>query len=499
MSDFNQPQRQSVIGILVMFADTVQKLGRAFWPILLVAFVKAKHFSWAYFVLGVLAFIVLVAVIAYLKYRNFTFYIDESSDEFIVSEGVVNKTKTTIQLNKIQQVNIKQSLIQRLVGVYALDVDTAGSDKKEGNIKAISHDLALALKTKLLDNESSAAAKTLETTAKEAIVSKEAPILKINFISLVKVGITSNYVRSVGLILTFFFTIMDNLRNIGQEEVWENKSVQAFVSNNSIAYSILLSILVMVSVVFVINIGRTLIKFFDYTITKQKGSLLLFHGLINTQSTILKPEKVQIVKVSQNFFQKKLDVLEIKIRQAISNGKEDRNSLIEIPGCNAAERDGILKLLFKQLPQKGEMLRPNFRKLGFSIFLIIVLPLVGFYGLGSYGDASLFKYSHFAWAYGLFFVVVLAFGFRNYRLFISTDHIIKQSGAWDIENQIITREKIQAITTSQLFWHKNLNIGSLTLHTAGGNVTFHLGNYKSIQEYVNLWLYEIETSDSNWM
>jgi putative membrane protein len=499
MSDFNQPQRQSVIGILVMFADTVQKLGRAFWPILLVVFVKEKNLSWGYFALGILAFIVLVGVIAYLKYRNFTFYIDEDNDEFIVSEGVVNKTKTTIQLNKIQQVNIKQSLIQRLVGVYALDVDTAGSDKKEGNIKAISHDLALSLKAKLLENEGSAQSAAVQSLTQETQVTQETPFLKINFISLIKVGITSNYVRSVGLILTFFFTIMDNLRNIGHEEVWENKSVQAFVSNNSVVYSILLSILILVSVVFVINIARTLIKFFDYTITKQKGSLLLFHGLINTQSTILKPEKVQIVKVSQNYFQKKLDVLEIKIRQAISNGKEDRKSLIEIPGCNAVERDGILQLLFQKLPKKGEMLKPNFRKLGFSIVLIIVLPLVGFYSIAHYGDASLFKFSHFAWAYSVFFVVVLSFGFRNYRLFISKDHIIKQSGAWDVENQIITLEKIQAITTSQLFWHKSLNIGSLTLHTAGGNITFHLGNYNRIQEYVNLWLYEIETSDSNWM
>jgi uncharacterized membrane protein YdbT with pleckstrin-like domain len=38
--------------------------------------------------------------------------------------------KTIIQLNRIQQVNINQSLIQRLVGVYELDVDTAGSAKK---------------------------------------------------------------------------------------------------------------------------------------------------------------------------------------------------------------------------------------------------------------------------------------------------------------------------------------------------------------------------------
>ena len=96
-------------------------------------------------------------------------------------------------------------------------------------------------------------------------------------------------------------------------------------------------------------------------------------------------------------------------------------------------------------------------------------------------------------------MIIHYFGFRNYRLYINENHIIKQSGAWDIDNEIIEIGKIQAITTSQLLWHKNLNIGSLTLHTAGGNLSFQLGNYDKIKEYVNLWLYEIETSNSNWM
>ena len=78
-----------------------------------------------------------------------------------------------------------------------------------------------------------------------------------------------------------------------------------------------------------INIGRTLLKYFNYTITKQKGSLLLSYGLINTDSTILKPEKVQIVTISRNYFQKKLNVLEIKIKQAISDEKNQKKLIYE--------------------------------------------------------------------------------------------------------------------------------------------------------------------------
>ena len=152
-TNFNQPQRQSKIGVLVLFFDSLYKFGKAFLPIIFIFLIKADFSNKLLVFAGIFGLIIITAIIAYLKYLNFTFYIDEENDEFIVNEGVINKTKTTIQLNKIQQVNIHQTLIHRIIGIYALNVDTAGSDKKEGNIKAISHSLALALKSKLLDNE----------------------------------------------------------------------------------------------------------------------------------------------------------------------------------------------------------------------------------------------------------------------------------------------------------------------------------------------------------
>jgi len=501
-ANFNQPQRQSSIGILVMFVDSLQKFARAFWPIILISLFKTDNLSKLYVFLAIIGAILVVGVIAYLRYLNFTFYIDDKNDEFIVNDGVINKTKTTIQLNKIQQVNIHQNLVQRLIGVYALSVDTAGSDKKEGNIKAISHPLALALKSKLLDNENLKAIVSDENIVEvqESIATSETyPFLKINLVSLFKIGITSNYVKSIGLILTFFFTIVENLHQIGKEDVIDEDKIESVLSNYPVIYAILIFVVVMFTIIFLINIVRTLVKYFNFSIAKQKGSLLLSYGLINTESTILKPEKVQIVNISRNYFQKKLDVLEIKIKQATSDEKKQKKNLIEIPGCNSQERDEILKLLFNQLPERGVMMRPNFRKLVFSIFLTIVLPLSGFFIFGKYINSEILNYSHFTIVYTIFFLLIHYFGYRNYRLFVNENHIIKQSGAWDIDNEIIEIEKIQALTTSQLFWHKNLNIGSLTMHTAGGNITFHLGKFDKIKEYVNLWLYEIETSDSNWM
>jgi putative membrane protein len=133
------------------------------------------------------------------------------------------------------------------------------------------------------------------------------------------------------------------------------------------------------------------------------------------------------------------------------------------------------------------------------LFLSIVLPLSFYFGFGYYLEPLAFDYVFLAVGYTIFAALLVFFGYLNNRLFVNEDYIIIQSGAWDVDNQIIEIGKIQALTTSQLFWHKNPDIGSLTIHTAGGDVRFQLGDFTKVKNYVNLWLFDVEAKNLNWM
>lgn len=499
ITNFGTPQRQSPVGILVMFTQTLQEWARALAPMAVILAVNFKNKNTLYIVISLAVLFVLLAVVAFFRYRNFTFWIDDQNDEFVITDGIFNKTKTLIQLNKIQQVNINQSLLQRIIGVYTLDVDTAGSSKKEGKIRAVSHKLALALKARLLENSRERVVSEVisdEKVTTESISDEIKPFIKVSFFSLFKYGITSNYLRTLGLMLAFFFTIYENVQRVVDTSKYDSQIDSMF--EESIAFNAaMIFIGLLLAGILVVNVVRVMLRYFNFTIARQKGSMLLSFGLINTKSTIIKPEKVQITTVSQNYFQKKLDILELRIKQATAGEKEQKQSAIEIPGCNARERDAILQLLFRSIPEKGVMLTPNYRKLVFSIFLTIVLPLgIAYFAIPADVLPDLI------WTFPTWAILrgtLLYFGFRKYRLFIHDRFIIKQSGAWDVANQIIEPEKIQALSVSQLFWHKSANIGYLTIYTAGGNLSFQLGDYSVIKEYVNKWLFEMETSDSNWM
>lgn len=492
--DFNLPQRQSPTGVLIMFFDTVRQFARALWPILVITFIRLDELDKFMIAFGILSLLAVIGLVAYLKYRNFTFRLDRANDEFVISEGVFNKTRTVIRLDRIQQVNISQSLIQRLINVYAVEVDTAGSSASEAKIKAVTHDLAVRLKAALLESDN-----TFRPVDAQIDPMRESAFLHIDLATLVKIGITSNYVKTFGLILAFLITVWENLRHYSELREVENDQFSSRIEGFIAMQPVMAIGLLVMLVVLLVNLIRTVVRYYNFTIKRQGGSLLLSFGLLNIRSTILRPGRVQIAAVSRNYFQKKMGISELRVRQAGVPEDNERKSAVEIPGCNDVERDAILKLIFEGLPKRGQMLKPNFRRLVFAIFLAIVLPLCGFIFIVTKIGPEAEAYFSAIPVYVLFTGLILWFSFRNSRLFLSRESIIMQSGAWDISNEMISPEKIQAITVSQLFWHKSLNIGTLSVHTAGGTLTFRLGNFETMRNYVNLWLFDIESSNRNWM
>jgi putative membrane protein len=497
LTDFSQPQRQSLLGVLVMFADTLQKILRAMWPILLIWLVKMDASKTTFIYLGILAFILIIAIISYLQYYFFTFYIDEENSDFVIQKGVINKTRITIQLHKIQQVNINQSLIQRFINVYKLEIDTAGSDKKEASISAIPHELAIVLKDRLI-NYASENSTFIED---KEVVEVPSALVKISLSSLIKIGLTSNYVKSFVLFIVFISAVLENIKKIFDGAQTQEDKVTGYLEKLPLLTSFAMVLGTIIGIVLVVNLVQTIIKYYDFTIRRNNQSIVLSYGLLATKNTLLHPTKVQVVTTTQNFFQKKFDILTIGIRQASSNPEaKSKNDKIDVPGASTLERDEILKILFNTFPEKGKLMLPNWRKLVLKLFFLLLLPIIIFSLVNLFFDLLIWKeVVLYCFVFAIFSGILTWFSYKNYKLFVSNDFIIKQNGAWDIDNTIVEPYKIQAITTQQFFWQKATNIGSVTLSTAGGNIDFSTGNYHEIKKMVNNWLYQVETTNKNWM
>jgi putative membrane protein len=482
--DFSAPRKQSSSGIIIMFANSFQKVVRALALPLILIIVKSKDSGNLALIL--IAFLCLLTIIlalfAYFSYQKFTFFLDEKRQEFIINSGIFSKTSLTIQLNKIQQVNINQNLLQQFFGVYSLEIDTAGSEKKEASIKAIDHATATVLKQKLLSRDLSEN-ETSNIQADNQIAEATPPLLKLSTNTLLKIGITTNYGASLLLLTGFIF---------GAFQLFKDYTDALEIERVAFALIIILAT----------NIIRTFVKYFNFKIIKQKGALAVSSGLFTHKNVLLTPNKVQLSAYSQNYFQKKFDLLNMKIKQASfdSADKEDsKKSDIEIPGCSETERNEVLKMILSRAPTKGAELKPNYRFIFLQTMIWIVFPISVFALLSIYALPLLRNYLFMVVPYIIVVGTMLYFEFKRHRLYVDEHFIIKKSGIWDVEHEIIEPHKIQAITAKQYFWHKTADVGHLIIHTAAGVIHFKYGNYTHIKSLVNYWTYKIEVSKKDWM
>ncbi|MBB2145342.1 PH domain-containing protein [Pedobacter sp. LMG 31464] len=498
--DFSKPQRQSGFGIILMAANTLQHLIRALIFPLIIAFAKLDKQYLAYIGLGLLGLLIILFVYSYFNYRNFTFFLDEQKQEFVINKGIFNKTQLTVQLDKIQQVNINQNLLQKIIGIYGLKVDTAGSEGQEVSIKAIDEEIANSLREHLLSRKSIANNET--STPKTASVQEDIPFLKVSLGTLFKVGLTSNYGSTIALLLAFIYPVFHNAKEFLKAFDMDKGQVENAVESLFTLFSIGILVAVFLFLILAINVIRTLVKYFDFHISKHKHSLLISHGFFAKKNTLLSPNKVQITSYSQNYFQKKMNLLNMNLKQASSGeakkGKDLESNNLQIPGCNPTERDELIKMIMGEIPAQGKTFLPNWRFLNLPIFFRVVFPVGIFMILWAYIPA-LKPYYPAAIIYFLMAIPMIFISYKRHRLTVNKEFIVKRSGIWDVNHSLLFPHKIQAITTFQYPWHKGVDVGHVNLHTAAGVIHFKYGNYTEIKKLVNYWLYQIESGSEEWM
>lgn len=487
--NLNTPQKQSKKGLLVLFLYQIQGIIRQAW-IPLIYFIYKFKWDNLYYFFGVIGVFVVIFLIVFFKYINFSFYLNETKKEFVIQEGIFNKSKLLIPLEKIQQVNIYQTFLQKLANVYSLDIDTAGSSENEVKIKALDYEVALLFKEKLLNN-------TFEKINTK--IEEEKSIFKLDFTTLIKVALTSQYGKSIAILIGFIFTIYNNINDFSEKFELETSDLEK--QSEQIIYNFIgFIILFCLIIVILINLVTTITKYYNLKIEQKNNTLSINSGLFAKKNKLLKPLKVQEISYSQNYFQKKLNFFNLKIKQT-SNGSDSKENIenqISIPGCNTNELNQIIPILFEKFPEFSIIATPK-NQFFISVFINkILIPLALILIASNFYPFKL-SYYFVGLIYLLFVIVINYFRYKNLALSFDGEFLVKKSGVWDITHQIIPSYKIQGITLNQKFWHQKKDVGNIILHTASGKLTFRFAQFSTLEKYVNYWLYQVESSEKKWM
>lgn len=499
---FHAAHRMSAIGIVVLFLKQIITFVKALGFVLIYAvykYVKSEAFEaygMQYIWLGLLLLIVLTAIVAILKFRNFKFYIDAQSELFTLEKGIFSKEKTIIQTNKIFQINLRQNFWQQALDLYSLEIETAGSSKAEVSILALSEKVAQQLKAAL--EQQSTPLKENEKEIIHADNSNKKQAIKIGNNNIAFAAIFSHYASGLriafGFVMVLWFQFQEVSGAVSEKDEYE--WFQIFWDYSSMKLLIVLGVLFLLTPFF-INISRFVIRYFNfaYKFINAKELNLQF-GLFTLHNRIFKIQKLQEVHIASNWFLNKRKLSILSLLQSDNAGDQKQKNTLIFPGIPYTQIEKLEQAFFGQSIKKGAKIKPYINKLWFNISFRTLLWIGITFTVVNGFDVPI--QSIFLFAVILIWNISIAIlRFKNDALYLHPDFIIKQSGGLRKNLQIIAPHKIQDISVRRKIWRPKF--GSITLHTASGFLAATWYDYNIIygwSEYLNN---TIINSDKDWM
>lgn len=494
--DFSKFSRQSPKGILVLYLLFIYKFIKVTWILLFFAvkdFNKISSIKLTYIFICIAAVLIFLLIRAYLIYKNFQFKV--VNNHFILKQGILKKTNTSVPFYRIQNINFKQNIIQQIIGVFEVSIETAGSKDTEIAIKALPLSTAEALKEIVSKNASFDAKINVETDKK--------PLVKIGLKELFKVSLTENHLQNLmlflAIIIGFFQQIEPIVDTLGRTDLLDGFIAESkdALSASFFLVTILLFLLTIIAVMS--SFVKIFLVHFNLTAYLKEDAFEIHQGLFTKKSIILKKNKVQNITISTNPLKRLIGISFITFKQAVSgelNMKKDK--LIRIVGCKKEQIEIIKSSLFDETELENEEIKypENYYKRRILIFVFLFLII---------GYAIIFGFfNHFE----IFYSTILVFPISFYLILkkvkkrfykITDDMLIVGSGLLETHLTYLEIFKVQNIKMKQNIFQKRSNVADLILQTASGKIIIPCICFEDAIKIYNHTLYTVETSRTSWM
>ena len=497
--DFSTFSRQSTKGILVIYIAHLYKFLKLTW---ILVFLIVKDFTKItnkvdalYIYVGIAFFLIFFLVRTYLIFKNFQFKIE--NEHFILKQGILKKTNTAIPFHRIQNINFKQNVVQQIIGVFEVSIETAGSSTTEISIKALSLQKATALKEVISKNTKLSEAEVIEEQHTK-------PLVRIGVKELFKVSLTENHLQNL---LIFFAIVIGLLQQLQQvtDSLGKTELIDGFIEENTNAISasiflIIILLLLLTVVALVSSFVRVFLVHFNLTAYLKEDAFEINQGLFTKKSIILKKQKIQNITISTNPLKRLIGISFITFKQAVSgklnNKKKDK--LIRIVGCKKEQVEIIKASLFEpsEVENNEKKLPENYYKRRIFIFTFLFLIV-------SYTIAYL-VFSNFEIFYStiviipiVVFLILKKVKKRFYK--ISDDMLLVGKGLLETHVTYLEIFKVQNIKMQQTIFQKRSNVADLILQTASGKIKIPCIDFNEAINIYNHTLYKVETTKTSWM
>lgn len=309
--------------------------------------------------LGILLAIVVVGALGlvarFVSWMRFTYAFD--GDALRVADGVLERRVRTVPAGRIQQVDVRSKLRQRLVGVVELRFDTAaGSGEAEVTLSVIGKGEADRLRRVVLARRAAAPAPAAPVPADmvgpgrgpavgdrpdeahdpgETGEPEERVLVAMGVARLVVAGMTGARLAAVLAVAGTILGVIDDV---------PDSIVQRAVDALPQGVAATVAVAVLAAPVWLgLAAASAIVTDFGFTLTDHDGELRVRRGLLERRESTVARRRVQAVRIEESFLRRMLGVASVQLQSAGGGqGADDDVSRMTVPLVRVSELDALV-------------------------------------------------------------------------------------------------------------------------------------------------------------
>lgn len=429
----------------VLLGVDVRRAARALVPPIVLA---AGALGTGQTVVATLAIGILALAWRVLAWRRFRYAFDGRVVR--IDEGVLQRRRRSLDVGRIQQVELDRSLLQRLLGVAVVRLETASdAGETEVLLRVVDEDEARRLRAAVR-----AARDQREQVAGPSPQRQAVPVLQVPLRHVALAAVTGSRLLVVPALLLGALEWADDLGG-GASLLSLARGAAGGAIVPLVAGALLLT-LAAAAVVGVLRDG-------EFTVEQLGDDLLVRRGLLSTREATLPLARLQMVAVERSWVRRWLRVAAVQLHSA-GGTAGDAERRIVVPLLPESAVDALVARLLPGVPRRPSLVRhPRAarRRLTWRWARALAVPVVAVTVL--------------TWPAGLWSALVvppmaIALSRAEHALLghaLTPAVAVARSGLVSAVTRYVPRRKIQGVSRTSSPFQRRLALASVQVHVAG--------------------------------
>ncbi|GGA92715.1 PH domain-containing protein [Ornithinibacillus halotolerans] len=415
-----------------------------------------------YAVLGITILILLIVLMSYLSWSRFTYYVEE--EELRLEYGIFIRKKRFIAKNRIQSIDLTQNILHRIFKLVKVEIETAGTGADaEASLNAVT----------LLKGEALRAQLKSQSINKEESVEEETisdPTQTITSKGILIAGATSG---SVGVLIAIAAGAISELERFIPEDFF----------NNAYQWVIGLGLLIIIFMIigglillWLIGIIGTVIRYWNFTITKIGEDIVITRGLLEKKHLTIPLRRIQSIGYVESIIRQPLGYSTVIAEVAGgSNESGEEFSTVIFPIMKTDEVSSFIRKFFPDYQMEEIDYKLPKRALKYYITRMLLPSLIAFI-------AVIIIVPYFTWIPILLIVLSILLGIMQYRdtgFTLEDSKVTIRYRFLSRVTMVIEHKRIQAFNKKQHFLHRREFLATIKLSIIG---KMGLGKHFHIKE-----------------